>query len=118
MEKQRKVRRTFSTTFKKEKVELIEQRKITVIELSKIYEVSPTAIYKWVKKYSRMSQTERVVVEKISEEQKNIELLMRVRELEMVLGRKQLELDYYKAVVEIVSEEEGEDVAKKYKPKL
>jgi len=117
MEKQRKVRRTFSTAFKKEKVELIEHGKITVNELSKIYEVSPTAIYKWIKKYSRTSQTERVVIEKISEEQKNLELLKRIRELEGVVGRKQLELDYYKAVVEIVSQEEGEDVTKKYKPK-
>jgi len=118
MERQTQVRRTFSTAFKKEKVELIERGQTSVRELSLTYEVSPTAIYKWLRKYSKMSKTERVVVEKISEEQKNIELQHRIRELEQIIGKKQLELDYYKTVVEVISEEEGEDVAKKYKPKL
>ena len=58
-----------------------------------------------------------MVVEKISEEKKNIELRKLIGELEQALGRKQLELDYYKEVIDIISEEEGEDVAKKHKPK-
>jgi transposase-like protein len=117
MKKQRKTQRTFSTAFKQEKVELIEQGKVSVKELSSIYEVSGTAIYNWLRKYSKLAPTERVVVEKKSEEQKNIELVKRIRELEQVIGRKQLELDYYKEVVEIISEEEGEDISKKYRPK-
>lgn len=117
MERERKVRRTFSTVFKKEKVELIEQGKITVKELSDIYQVSQPAVYKWLKKFSKMGSSERVVIEKISEENKNIELLKRVRDLEGAIGRKQLELDYYRSVVEIISEEEGVDIEKKYRPK-
>ena len=58
-----------------------------------------------------------MVVEKISEAKKNIELVKHIQELEQALGRKQLELDYYKEVVNIISKEEGEDVVKKYKPK-
>jgi len=110
-----KINRRFSTAFKKEKVELIESGKVSVKELSMIYEVSVTSIYKWLRKYSRHGTNERVVVEKISEGKKNIELLKRVRDLEQSLGRKQLELDYYKAIVEEIKEEEGEDVEKKYK---
>ena len=117
MRSQRKVRRTFSTAFKKEKVELLDSGKITVSELSQIYEVSTTAIYKWKKKFSKHSQSERVVVEKISEEAKNKELLKRIRELERIVGKKQLELDYYKTTLDVLSEEEGEDLVKKYKPK-
>jgi len=111
----KKILRRFSTAFKKEKVELIESGKVSVIELSRIYEVSTTSIYNWIRKYSKHGSNERVVVEKISEEQKNIELLQRVRDLEQALGRKQLELDYYKSIVEVIKEEEGEDVEKKYK---
>jgi len=33
------------------------------------------------------------------------------------LGRKQMELDYYKEIVKLVSESEGVDVEKKLKPK-
>lgn len=109
--------RRFSTAFKKEKVELIDQGKLSVKELSAIYEVSDTAIYNWIKKFSKIAKDERVVVEKISEEQKNIELLKRIRYLEHSVGKKQLELDYYKAIVELINEEAGEDVKKKYKPK-
>jgi len=117
MKNQRKARRTFSDAFKREKVELIDQGKISVKELSKIYEVSNRAIYTWLKMFSKYASGERMVVEKISEAKKNIELHHQVKELEQALGRKQLELDYYKEVVSIISEKEGEDVAKKYKPK-
>ncbi len=117
MKNQRKARRTFSEAFKREKVGLIDQGKLSVKELSKIYEVSDRAVYTWLKKFSKFTAGERVVVEKISEAKKTIELHHQVKELEQALGRKQLELDYYKEVVNIISEEEGEDVAKKYKPK-
>ena len=117
MKLERKVRRTFSISFKKEKVSEIEKGKLSVRELSIIYEVSPTAIYKWIKKYSTLPPTERYVVEKISEQTKNKELLDRIGELERVVGKKQLELDYYKSAIEVLNETEGEDLLKKYKPK-
>jgi transposase-like protein len=117
MKRQEKFHRTFSTAFKKEKVELYDQGKITVKALSKIYEVSETAIYKWIKKFSGLPKGERVVVEKVTEEEKNLELLKRVSEMERVIGKKQLKLDFYKTAIEILSEEKGEDILKKYRPK-
>lgn len=108
--------RTFSVAFKKEKVDLLDEGKITVKELSKIYEVSETAIYKWKKKYSKIQKGERIIIEKISEEQKNIELLNRIKDLEQIIGKKQIELDYYKTAIDVLSENQGEDVLKKYKP--
>lgn len=117
MKKQQTTRRIFSTAFKKEKVDLLDQGKITVNQLSKIYEVSPTAIYKWKKRFSKLNPTERVVVEKISEAKKNVELLQRIKDLEQVIGKKQLELDYYKTAIEVLNEKQGEDILKKYKPR-
>lgn len=116
MRRHQKISRSFSTAFKKEKVDLLDSGKITVKELSILYEVSPTAIYKWIKKFSKLDKSERVVVEKISESNKNIELLKRIRDLEQVIGRKQLELDYYKTAIDVLSEQSGEDILKKYKP--
>jgi transposase-like protein len=111
--------RRFSTAFKKEKVELIDQGKISIKELCAIYEVSQTSVYKWKKKYSKYyTNSERIVVEKISEEKKNIELLKQIAELERVVGKKQIELDYYKTTLDVLSEEAGEDLKKKHKPKL
>jgi transposase len=116
-QKQRKVRRTFSTAFKKEKVELLDRGSISVKELMDLYEVSSAAVYKWKKKYSKLPAAERIVVEKISEEAKTRELLVRIRDLEGVIGRKQLEIDYYKAALEVINQNEGEDLLKKHKPK-
>ncbi len=110
-------RRTFSESFKRGKVKLLDEGKLSVRHLSDIYEVSHTAIYKWIRKYSILAQDERIVVEKISEAKKTEELYNQVRELEQALGRKQLELDYYREVVKIASESTGEDIEKKFKPK-
>ena len=49
MQNFKKVRRTFSTAFKKEKVSLIEQGKLTISEVKKVYEVSDTSVRKWIK---------------------------------------------------------------------
>ena len=105
--------RTFSTAFKKEKVELIERGEITVSQLSRVYEVSKTAIYNWIHKYSKYSKNERIVVEKISEESKALEYLKRIAELERVLGKKQMDIDYYESLIEAINEEFGYDVKKK-----
>lgn len=117
MQRQDKRRRTFSTAFKREKVKLIDEGKLTVRQVSDTYGVSNVAVYNWVRKFSVIPKDERIVVEKISEAKKTEELLNQVRILEQALGRKQLELDYYKEVVKLSSEVDGVDLEKKHKPK-
>ncbi|NOY51682.1 MAG: hypothetical protein GXO88_14110 [Chlorobi bacterium] len=103
----RKTRRTFGTAFKKGKVDLLDSGKITARELSLIYEVSDRAIYNWIRNNSKNAATEHVVVQKVPEASKNIELMKRIRDLEQSLGRKQFELDLYKPVVDIINEKDG-----------
>jgi transposase len=110
----RKVRE-FSTEFKKEKVKQIDEGKISVLQLSRIYEVSPTAVYKWVRKYSRYAgQNEKVVVQKDSEQAKTLSLLKKVAELEQLVGQKQVEVEYLKKVIEFGSEVTEMDIKKKF----
>ncbi len=113
-EMQKKQIRTFSPIFKKEKVRMIEEGKMSVSQLSKIYEVSPSSIYKWIKKYSKLLKTERIVVEKKSESEKNIELLYKIEQLERIIGKQQVELMYKNKVIELGSELLGDDIEKKY----
>ncbi len=114
MQQRTKVRR-FSEAFKIEKVKMIESRHYTVKQLSRIYEVSETAIYKWIRKYStKIAKTEVLVIEKESEGAKTLELLQRLAELERSIGQKQLQLDYLEKVIELGSEEVGFDIKKKY----
>ncbi len=107
--------RVFSKAFKKEKVQLIAEQKISVAELSKIYAVSKTAIYKWINQYNSLPKQERLVVEKVSEEQKSLSLLKKIGELEAVIGRQQVSLIYLESVIECGGELLGEDLKKKYK---
>lgn len=116
MENFEKMRRRFSTDFKKEKVKLIDEGKISVSELSRMYEVSPTSIYKWMMKYStKYTRSERIVVEKISEELKTKEHLKKIAELEQIIGQQHLQLLYKNQIIKTASELYGEDLEKKFK---
>ncbi len=108
-----KQKRTFSETFKKEKVELIESGKIRVSELSALYSVSKTSVYRWLRKYGT-DHSESIVVQKQSEASKNMELLKEISALEQFIGRMQLEKSYLESIIECGSELIGEDLKKKY----
>jgi transposase-like protein len=110
----RKIRQ-FSTEFKKGKVRQIDDGKISVLQLSRIYEVSSTAVYKWIRKYSRYAgQNEKVVVQKESEQAKTLLLLKKVADLEQLVGQKQVEVEYLKKVLEFGSEITETDIKKKF----
>ena len=107
--------RHFSTAFKQEKVRMFEEKKITVREISELYSVSRAAVYKWIRKYGKLPRTERLVIEKESEEVKTMELLKRIRDLEAALGRKDIENTYLKEVIKQASAHLGYDLEKKSK---
>ena len=110
-----KKRRTFSEAFKREKVKEIESKRISISQISRIYQVSRSAVYKWLLLYGSLKHKgERLVIEKESETKKTEQLLSKVGELEKLLGQKQVEIEYLKKVVEKGSEEVGFDIEKKY----
>ena len=106
--------RTFSSTFKKEKVKEIEEKQITVLQVSRLYNVTRGAVYKWIERYGNLPKGERMVIEKDSEAQKTEKLMKKVAELEQLLGKKQVEIEYLKKVIEIGSEEVNVDIKKKF----
>ena len=110
----RRTIRHFSEAFKKEKVQLILEKKVTVYQISDLYKVSRTSVYNWIYKYSQLSPQTITVVQMESEEQKTKILLNRVAELERIVGQKQLELDLNIKVFEYAKEELGYDIKKKY----
>lgn len=116
-EKKDQIRR-FSESFKIEKVKEVEDKTITVLQLSRIYGVSTTAIYKWIRKYSKyQKKRERIVVEKESESFKTYQLQRKVAEMERLLGQKEIEISYLEKVIETGNELLGEDLKKKHEPK-
>lgn len=111
--------RYFSEEFKKAKVKELVDKRITMGELSKFYDVSRTALYKWLYKYSvHHQQKTNLVVEMQSEATKTKELLQKVAELERTIGQKQLEIDFLNKLLEVGSEELGFDLKKNLSTRL
>lgn len=109
-----KRRRKFTEEFKKSCVRDFERGKLTVLQMSKNYDIHDVLIYRWIRKYSVYSQKGfQVVVEKKSLSKKNKELRDRIAALEATLGRKQMEIEYFQKLVELSSEELEVDLKKK-----
>jgi transposase len=107
--------RYFSEDFKREKVKEIERNISSIAEIKREYEVSGTAIYKWIYKYSTMrKKAVRQVVEAESDTRKISQLKEMVRELERIVGQKQILLDFKEKMIELAEEEYGVDIKKKF----
>lgn len=114
--KKRVVRNTryFSEDFKRKKVEEVDKRITSISDICKEYDVSSTAVYKWVYKYSLMRKKGvKMVVEAKSDTAKIKALNDHIKELEQLLGQKQFEVDFMKKQMEIASEDYGVDFKKK-----
>jgi transposase len=108
-------KRYFSEEFKKRKVIELDRKLVSISELSREYEVSKPAIYKWIDKYSQMKKNkERIVYETESDTLKLKELKERIKELERVIGQKQLMIDFQDKVIEIAEQEYKVDIKKKF----
>jgi len=106
--------RYFSEEFKKKKVEELDRRIITISEVCKGYQVSATAVYNWIYKYSLMRKKGvKMVIEAQSDTLKIEALKQHISQLEQLLGQKQFEIDFLEKQMGIASEEYGIDLKKK-----
>lgn len=114
-----RARRIFSEALKRRLVSDLEQKVTTIQEICELYNVSRTSVYRWMYKYSTHYQKGTVqVIQMESESAKSKQLYSRVQELEAVIGRKQLEIDYYTQLIELASKELGYDLKKNYEQEL
>ena len=117
-EAHQRINRYFSESFKRKKVREIEKNLSTVLEVSREYEVSTTAIYKWLDKYSRnRKRGVKQVVELMSDTRKIQDMKARIRELEQMLGQKQFEIEFKDKMIEIAEEMYDIDIKKKLSSK-
>jgi transposase-like protein len=109
----RKVR-VFSKEFKKDIAEKIEMKKISINEVKKLYSVSDTSVRRWIYNNSKNTiQGCRMVVEKDSEGYQIQKILDRNAELERMVGKKQIEIEFLNKVIDLCSDKLGYDVKKK-----
>ena len=107
--------RIFSEPLKRKIVKDIESGRAKVSAVLREYEVSHTAVYKWLKQYSsELKPSTKVVLQMESEGYKTKELKKKIKELEAALGRKQLEVEFLNQMLEQGKKELGVDLKKKF----
>lgn len=104
-ERKNRNNRYFSEEFKRQKIKELEKNMVTVAEICKEYEVSRTSVSRWIYKYSmKAKKGEKQVVERKSDTRKIAELKDRIKELEQIVGQKQLKIDFQEKMIEIAEE--------------
>lgn len=107
--------RYFSEDFKRKKVSELERNLVSISELCREYQVSNTAVYKWIYKYSVMRKKGlKQVVEAKSDSKKILALKEQVRELERIIGEKQVKLDFQDKMIEMAEDAYKIDIKKKF----
>jgi transposase-like protein len=111
--------RYFSDDIKKKIVRDLERNYNSVSDVCKTYQVSRTSVYRWIFKYSSMAKKEhRQVIEPKSDTQRIKMLEERIKELERMVGQKQLLLEFKDKMIEIAEATYGVDIKKKVGSKL
>jgi transposase-like protein len=110
--------RYFSDSFKRKKVSEIDRNLTTIAEVSRAYQVTSSAIYKWIYRYSSMRKKgEKQVVESKSDSKKILALQEQIKELERIIGEKQVKLDFQDKMIELAEREYKVDIKKKFSGK-
>lgn len=107
--------RRYSEEFKRSIVADYESGKYSVLQLERLHGVSNPSIYRWIYKYSTFNQEGyRVVESKSSSQSKVRDLEKKVKELEALLGRKQVKIEYLETMMEVAKEELNIDIKKNF----
>jgi transposase len=107
--------RRYSDEFKKEIVSLFEKGKFSVSQLEKLYGIGNPTIYNWIYKFSTFNEKGiRIIEMKESSTTKLSELEKKVKELEQIVGQKQIKIDYLEKMIDIAKDELNVDIKKNF----
>ena len=106
-------KKVFSEAFRKARVQEYETGVHTVKEICQLYGLSNASVYKWIYRYSTYNKKGYKIVEESNSSTKKVkELQARLKEMESIIGRKQIKIDYLEKLIELASEEFGVDLKK------
>lgn len=105
--------RKFSKSYKESLVREFEQGDLSIPQLSKLHGIASQQLYDWVYKYSTFNKKGfRIIEMKKSSTNKVKELEKRLKELEQIVGRKQIKIDYLETLIDVANEELGANIKK------
>jgi transposase len=108
-------KRVYSEDYKRELVRLFELGKFSVPQLGKLYGIQFSVIYRWIYNYSQFNEPGyRVIEMKQSSTTKLKAMEQRIKELEKIVGQKQIKIDFLEEMITVAKEELKIDIKKKY----
>jgi transposase-like protein len=110
-----RVRKVYSEPFKKARVKEYESGKMTVLEIARLYGICYQTVYKWIYQYSSYNKKNFKVVEyKDGHRLRVKDLQARIKELEHMVGKKQIRIDYLERILDLAHNEYGIDLKKNF----
>lgn len=107
--------RLYSLEFKAQLVSDFESGKYSVQQLSKLHKIGRPTIYKWIYKFSTFNEHgSRIVEMSKSSTHKLEDLEKKIKDLERIVGQKQIKIDYLEKMVDIAKEELDIDLKKNF----
>lgn len=110
-----KKNRRYSEEFKRQIVMEFESGRYSVPGLEKIYGICNASIYNWIYKYSSYNEKGyRIMEMKKSSTSKLKEMEQRIKDLEQMVGQKQIKIEYYEKMLELAKEQFDMDLKKNF----
>lgn len=108
-------RRVFSDEFKQSLVKEFDTGQFSVHELGRLHGIANSAIYRWIYKFSTFNQKGyRIIEMKESSNKKLKDLEQKIKNLEQIVGQKQIMIDYLEKMMEIAKDELDIDIKKNF----
>lgn len=106
-------RRRFTEAFKKEQVGLLDRGEATLSEISRMYQVKPDNVKRWVRKYGQQAIPETIVIGSRNDYDHMKVLEKENQLLKQYIGEQQMRLVYMEQVIALAKERLGNDFEKK-----
>lgn len=107
--------RNFSEDFKRSLVTEYEKGVLSACQLSKLYGISSSIIYRWIYKFSTFNKKGiRIVEMKTSSTAQLKDLQARIKELEQMVGQKQIKIEYLEKMIDIAKDDFQIDIKKNF----
>jgi transposase len=108
-------RRLFSEEFKRDLVLQYERGQDSVCQMSKLYGISSTVLYRWIYKFSTFNEKgSRIVEMKASNSVRLREMETRIKELEQMVGQKQIKIEFLEKMIDLAKDEFQIDIKKNF----
>lgn len=107
--------RHFTEEFKLSLIKEYESGRFSVRQLGSLHSIKPQVIYHWIHKFSIFNEKGTRIVEMTTSSSKKLnELERKVKELESIVGQKQIQIDYLEKMMEIAKDELDIDIKKNF----